>query len=277
MAETFTAILTTLGLAEVAAAIVSGTPVVLDNFSVGDSNGSYYEPSEGQTALVNQQYIAALSSVSQDVDNATWAVAEGTIPADSVGGWYVREAGIWSDSGNLFAVAKMPVTWKPLLSSGAGKDLYIKVIMEVTNISSVTLSVDPNVAVATVAAVNAALEANFVEGAVVEAGVADGDVVYWNAGLSKLSKAKADGTALEEAIGFYQLANTRLYTSGVLSGFTSLVDGSVYYLSTTTAGGISTTVSAVRVGVAKGTTEIYIDIDRRATSSIGNTFLLCGA
>lgn len=149
MAETFSVILTTLGLAEVADAIANSTPVVLNEFSVGDSNSSYYEPSEGQTSLVNEQYRAALTSIGQDPTNSNWIVAEGTIPADGVGGWEVREAGIWSSTGNLFAIGKFPATYKPLLSSGAGKDLIIKSIFEVTNVSAVTLLVDPNVAIAT--------------------------------------------------------------------------------------------------------------------------------
>jgi phage-related tail fiber protein len=147
MAENFYTILTLLGQAEIAEAIAKNTSVNLTQIAVGDGNGNYYDPSAGQTALVNERYRASVNSLTQDATNQNWLIAELIIPA-TVGGWYVREIGVFSSTGNLFAVGKVPATYKPQFVEGAGKDLIIRVIMEVSNASAVTLQVDPSVVLA---------------------------------------------------------------------------------------------------------------------------------
>ncbi|MBR8466257.1 phage tail protein, partial [Campylobacter sp. faydin G-140] len=46
------------------------------------------------------------------------------------------------DNNDLFAIAKLPKTYKPLLTQGSAKDLVIKFIMQVSNSSNITLKVD---------------------------------------------------------------------------------------------------------------------------------------
>jgi len=147
MPEQFYTILTQLGQAELAAAIANNTQVSLTQMAVGDGNGNYYEPSSGQTALVHEVYRAGISAIATDPNNPNRIVCEFVIPA-TTGGWHVREVGIFSLTGNLFAIGKVPVTYKPQFSEGAGKDLVIKVILEVSNASAVTLRVDPSVVLA---------------------------------------------------------------------------------------------------------------------------------
>ena len=72
----------------------------------------------------------------------------------------MREVGIFSSTGNLFAIGKVPVTYKPQFSEGAGKDLVIKVILEVSNASAVTLRVDPSVVLASKKYVDDSMEAH---------------------------------------------------------------------------------------------------------------------
>jgi phage-related tail fiber protein len=72
-----------------------------------------------------------------------------TIPPD-VGGWYVREAGLWTDTGVLYAIVKYPESFKPVLAtSGSGKEFYIRSIFETSNASLVTLLIDDTVVKAT--------------------------------------------------------------------------------------------------------------------------------
>lgn len=72
-----------------------------------------------------------------------------TIPPD-VGGWYVREAGLWTDTGILYAIVKYPESFKPVLAtSGSGKEFYIRSIFETSNASLVTLLIDDTVVKAT--------------------------------------------------------------------------------------------------------------------------------
>jgi phage-related tail fiber protein len=154
MAEQFYTILTLLGQAEIAAAVANGSQVPFAYMAIGDGNGAYYEPSEGQTILVHERYRAGINSVSVDPLNPNWIVVEMTIPAVT-GGWYAREVGVFGENGNLLAVGKVPETYKPAFSEGAGKDLVIRTILEVSNASAVVLQVDPSVVLASKAYVDA--------------------------------------------------------------------------------------------------------------------------
>lgn len=148
MAENFYTILTTVGKAKIANASALGTKINLTTFVVGDSNGIYYNPTEDQTALRKEVWRGNISSIGIDKENPNWIVLETVIPSTD-GGFMVREAGILDVEGNLIAVGKYPETYKPVASQGSAKDLYIRMILEVSNASSVTLKIDPSVVLAT--------------------------------------------------------------------------------------------------------------------------------
>jgi hypothetical protein len=62
----------------------------------------------------------------------------------------VREAGIWTDTGILYAIVKYPESFKPVLAtSGSGKEFYIRSIFETSNAELVTLLIDDTVVKAT--------------------------------------------------------------------------------------------------------------------------------
>ena len=99
-------------------------------------------------------------------------------------------------------------------------------------------------------------------GVTFEGTVADGDVVYWDSGNTRYAKAISDGSAAQNAVGFADVTNLTLEMSGVMSGLTSsLTAGSTYYLSSTVAGDISTTKSSVRMGEARTTSALLININ----------------
>lgn len=66
-----------------------------------------------------------------------------------MGGFTIREAAAFDDSNNMIAVGKFTETYKPVASDGSTKDLYVKMILEVSNAASVTLMVNPTVIWAT--------------------------------------------------------------------------------------------------------------------------------
>jgi hypothetical protein len=143
----FYTILTALGKAKLASAQVSGTAVNFTHMAVGDGNGAYYDPQETQTALVREKWRGALNQVAIDPNNPNWIVIEMVIPI-SVGGFMIREAGVFDTDGDMIAIGKYPETYKPVLAEGTGKDLYMRMILEVTNASVVTLVIDPNIVTA---------------------------------------------------------------------------------------------------------------------------------
>ena len=95
-----------------------------------------------------------------------------------------------------------------------------------------------------------------------EGTVVDGDAVYWVAGNNHFAKAIADGTDAQELVGIADVTNSKTEMSGVMSSLRSgLTSGAVYYLSDSVAGSISTTKSAMRVGVARTTAALFINIE----------------
>ncbi|WP_226921044.1 phage tail protein [Pseudomonas brassicacearum] len=148
MADYYT-LLTDAGIAYETACKAAGTPIKLSQISVGDGGGTQYNPAATATALKREVWRGPLNALFQDENNPSWLLAEVTIPSD-VGGWYVREAGIWTDTGILYAIVKYPESFKPVLAtSGSGKEFYIRSIFETSNAELVTLLIDDTVVKAT--------------------------------------------------------------------------------------------------------------------------------
>ncbi|MDQ0176701.1 phage tail-collar fiber domain-containing protein [Bacillus chungangensis] len=145
MAENYYTILTNVGKAKIANAQVFGEKVVMTHLAVGDGNGMHYNPIENQTALRNEVWRGHIGSIDTDLENPNWIVLEATIPSNA-GGFNVREVGVFDDEDNLIAIGKYPETYKPILTEGSAKDLYVRMIIEVTNAASVQLKIDPTIA-----------------------------------------------------------------------------------------------------------------------------------
>lgn len=150
MAEQFYTILTAIGKAKIANAAALGQKVELTELALGDGAGSYYNPTEDQTALRNEVWRGPVGSVSVDPSNPNWIVIQTVVPAQH-GGFTIREAGVFDRDGDLIAVGKYPETYKPTAADGTIKDLTIRMILVVSNVSSVTIRVDPTVILATMA------------------------------------------------------------------------------------------------------------------------------
>ncbi|MGY5706807.1 phage tail protein [Vibrio antiquarius] len=148
MAAKYYTILTEVGKTKVANAAALGRQIKLTQLAVGDGNGSEYDPVESQTSLKQETYRTPISHLGTDAQNPNWVIAEGMIPVD-VGGWFVREVGLFDEDGDLFAIGKYPETYKPTLAEGTGRDLYIRFIMVVSNTTAIDLKIDPTVAIAT--------------------------------------------------------------------------------------------------------------------------------
>ncbi|CBZ04396.1 tail fiber protein [Clostridium botulinum H04402 065] len=148
MAEQFYTILTKIGKAKIANSTALGTKVNFCKLQVGDSNGTYYNPTEDQTELKHKVWEGNINSISIDENNPNWIIIEVLLPSN-VGGFMIREAAILDDEDNVVAIAKYPETYKPLTQDGSSKDILIRTILEVSNTSSVTLKVDPTVILAT--------------------------------------------------------------------------------------------------------------------------------
>ncbi|WP_058953152.1 phage tail protein [Clostridium tyrobutyricum] len=148
MVENFYTIITKIGKAKIANATALGVKLNIVKFAVGDGNGSYYNPVEEQEELKNEVWRGNVNSIDIDKDNPNWIVAKSVIMS-SEGGFMMREAGLFDEAGDMIAIGKYPETYKPLMAEGSAKDLYVKMIIEVSNASNVTLKIDPTVILAT--------------------------------------------------------------------------------------------------------------------------------
>nr|AOY11767.1 fused tail fiber protein [synthetic construct] len=142
MEEKFYIILTKIGREKIANATALGELVGLTKFQVGDSNGEYYEPTEEQTALKNVVWEGNINSLRIDEKNPNWIVIETILPG-TVGGFMIREAAVLDNENNIIAIGKYPETYKPRAEDGSIKDLVVKMILQLSNTSNVTLEVDP--------------------------------------------------------------------------------------------------------------------------------------
>ncbi|MGL6570122.1 phage tail-collar fiber domain-containing protein [Aeromonas caviae] len=145
---TYKTIHTAVGLELMTQAESTGTQIRLTHIAVGDGNGNPITPDKSMTQLVRERHRAVVNRVWQDPNIANKFSAEIIIPA-TVGGFTLREVGVFDSNGNLFVVGNLPDTYKPTDTDGAYSDTVIRVDFMVTNASVVQIMVDPNVVVAT--------------------------------------------------------------------------------------------------------------------------------
>ncbi len=151
---TYKAILTDIGRQR-QSALLTGERINITAISIGDGGGSAVEnPDGGRTTLINEVWRGALSKVETHEVNNLWTQAEGYIPA-ATGPFWVREVGLWDDSGSLIVIGNFPPTYKPSLEEGAGKDLWLQVIFNAENADTIELYIDPSAVFSTTEAMDA--------------------------------------------------------------------------------------------------------------------------
>lgn len=140
----YSAVFTTYGTQQLAKAIANNKPLTATHFAVGDGNGNAVTVSASQERLVNEKYRATISAVSLDPRNNKQVIFELTIP-EEIGGFYIREMGVFDANNKLVAYANCPESFKPTLASGSGKVQVMRMILLVASSNAVTLTVDNSV------------------------------------------------------------------------------------------------------------------------------------
>jgi len=147
MAQFYT-LLTQVGQAKLANAVALGNTIELTHLAVGDGGGSVPTPDSDRTSLINEVRRAPINRVEVDADNPNWVVVEQVMPPD-VGGWTIREIGVFDSAGDLIAYGNYPETYKPTLDEGSGRTQTVRMVLQVSDTAAVTLKVDPSVVLAT--------------------------------------------------------------------------------------------------------------------------------
>ncbi|WP_205420573.1 phage tail protein, partial [Ursidibacter arcticus] len=148
MSKTYYSVLTTYGSQLFASAMANRQAVNIRQMAVGDGNGRAVTPDSARTTLVREVHRANISAVSPDPRNNKQVIFELTIP-ENVGGFWIREIGIYDAQNRLVAYANCPETFKPRLEEGSGKIQVIRMVLLVSSSNAVTLTVDDSVIWAT--------------------------------------------------------------------------------------------------------------------------------
>ncbi|MBW0606443.1 tail fiber protein [Escherichia coli] len=149
MSTKFKTVITTAGAAKLAAATApGGRKVNITTMAVGDGGGKLPVPDAGQTGLIHEVWRHTLNKISQDKRNSNYIIAELVIPPE-VGGFWMRELGLYDDAGTLIAVANMAESYKPALAEGSGRSQTCRMVIIVSSVASVALTIDTTTVMAT--------------------------------------------------------------------------------------------------------------------------------
>ncbi|EOM9420373.1 phage tail protein [Escherichia coli] len=148
MSTKFYTLLTDIGAAKLASAAALGVPLKITHMAVGDGGGTLPTPDAKQTSLVNEKRRAALNMLYIDPQNSSQIIAEQVIP-ENEGGWWIREVGLFDESGALIAVGNCPESYKPQLAEGSGRTQTVRMVLITSSTDNITLKIDPAVVLAT--------------------------------------------------------------------------------------------------------------------------------
>ncbi|HCM1890356.1 TPA: phage tail protein [Salmonella enterica subsp. diarizonae serovar 57:c:e,n,x,z15] len=129
-------IITNRGKELEAEALASGRLIVLTHFVVGDSNGKQVRPDPAQIRLINETYRGDIAELVVSPEQSTQLMAKIVLPT-GIGGFTVREVGLMTDAGDLYAVANCPSIDKPV----GGVSVNMQFRLAVSDSSNITLNV----------------------------------------------------------------------------------------------------------------------------------------
>lgn len=250
--------ITTLGLAKIATAIASGTALSITTMKLGDGNGNPVEdPDVNATTLVRTVWTGTLSYIKADPVVLNRYIAEAVVPYD-IGGWTVREVGLFDSDGDLIAISNFPDIYKPTVGEGAVRDLVVRIYFEVVNGTDVTIEFDPSVIVATRNWVGS----NFSLAALLPGGTthqvlrkksnSDGDVEWYD-----------PASALNIIVDVVEELQTLAALQTVVNLTTATTDGAAYY------------VSGHRLNPTEYTVNSATQITLAASYAAGSKILIC--
>ncbi|HAU3137548.1 TPA: hypothetical protein JDD40_003674 [Salmonella enterica subsp. diarizonae] len=132
----------------IAAMSPGGTKLTLTQMAVGDGGGNPTNPDTTNTTLINEVWRAAVNSVSVDKTHSNIIIVELLIPAE-VGGFWIREAGIYDEFNKLVAICSLPASEKPLLEQGSGRAQTVRMTLVISDLSTINITIDSTTIIAT--------------------------------------------------------------------------------------------------------------------------------
>lgn len=148
MENTYFAIVTDSGTKKMFEALNEEKKVSIAEFAVGDGGGTAYLPTKEMEALKNEVWRGSVKSCYVSEESENLLITESVIPSD-VGGFTIREMGIYDTEGTLIAICNTPETQKVKIADGVVHEMTLSMEIALSNTDSVELIVDPAVVTAT--------------------------------------------------------------------------------------------------------------------------------
>lgn len=148
MASTYFTLVTDSGTRKMLEALNEEKKVNITEFAVGDGGGKFYNPTTAAMSLKNEVWRGPVNTCYISKDSENLLIVESVIPSD-VGGFTIREMGLFDEDGVLIAICNTPDTQKVKVSDGVVHELDLSMEIALANTESVELIVDPSVVMAT--------------------------------------------------------------------------------------------------------------------------------
>ena len=145
MTQEFFSIVTQKGLEKQLRCLDDLSDFDISYIAVGDSNGYAYTPQENQTALKNEKWRGEILTNGIKYGKL---YATTSIPIN-VGGFIIREIGLFDRDNTLLCIGKCPDTNKHDLSEGGAQELFVKIYMAISNSDLAPLIVQTSTEMAT--------------------------------------------------------------------------------------------------------------------------------
>ncbi|AAS95580.1 phage tail-collar fiber domain-containing protein [Nitratidesulfovibrio vulgaris] len=141
MANELQGMWTAKGLEKLARHAAGGTALMLRELALGDGGGSPAPaPAPSWTALTRQVWRGMVNGVQTSPDNASQVQVDAVIPLN-IGGFFIREWGLYDAEGDMVAVGAHAEFYKPVISSGASAEIVERILLPIANAGAITLTI----------------------------------------------------------------------------------------------------------------------------------------
>ena len=144
----YEAVVTDVGNGLMMDAVANGRKVAITEFAVGDGNGAYYRPATGMTGLKHEVWRGSINSCEISPEAANVLIVTAVCPG-TVGGFTIREMGVFDGAGHMIAVCNCPATPKVPITDGVVNEMRLALEIALLNGYAVELVIDPNIVTAT--------------------------------------------------------------------------------------------------------------------------------
>lgn len=141
-------LLTDKGRYKIAKAAADKGEVKFSHFAIGDGNGQETNPLPSATALIHEVWRGQLDSVTTDPKNPAAVIINAIIP-HNVGGFWMREFGLFDVDGDMLAVVKPSPNYKATSAEGQLEDVFYEFQLVIGEQAQVVVLVDPSILWAT--------------------------------------------------------------------------------------------------------------------------------